>query len=259
MRTINIDGRTLQIAAISLDLDDTLWPIAPTIERAEACLHAWFETHFPAVARAYPVAVMRALREQIWLENPALQHDFTTTRLLSLRVAMLPFGAVEADVQVAFELFLAARHDVTLFPGALASLQSLAAHWPVVALTNGNADLSRAAELLKAMQAVTDGAQWSDLNWQFHAALYAPAQRARLLGLIKMLHINSDRYMRPQQFEPSAQARSLAEHQQLLDDCWQRDSASATQTLRLHLERAAVALVTYLKQRASPPSSQSSD
>jgi HAD superfamily hydrolase (TIGR01549 family) len=143
MRDIHIGGRTLQIAAISLDLDDTLWPIAPTIERAEACLHAWFETHFPAVATAYPVPTMRALRERIWLENPALQHDFTTTRLMSLRVAMLPFGALEADVHVAFELFFDARNDVTLFPGALASLQSLAAHWPVVALTNGNADLSR--------------------------------------------------------------------------------------------------------------------
>ena len=143
MRTIHIDGRTLQIAAISLDLDDTLWPIAPTIERAEARLHAWLEAHFPVVAQAYPVATMRALRERIWLENAALQHDFTATRLMSLRVAMLPLGALEADVHQAFELFLEARNDVTLFPGALASLQSLAAHWPVVALTNGNADLRR--------------------------------------------------------------------------------------------------------------------
>ena len=143
MRTIKIDGQTLQIAAISLDLDDTLWPIAPTIEHAEARLHAWFAAHFPGVAAAFPVPAMRALRERIWLENPNLQHDFTTTRVMSLRHAMLPFGALEADVQVAFEIFFAARHEVTLFPGALASLQALAARWPLVALTNGNADLSR--------------------------------------------------------------------------------------------------------------------
>ena len=143
MRTLTIGSRKLQIAAISLDLDDTLWPIAPTIERAEARLHAWLETHFPDVASAYPIATMRALRARIWLENPALQHDFTTTRLLSLRASMLPFGALEADVQTAFQIFFDARHEVTLFPGTRESLQRLAAHWPLVALTNGNADLSR--------------------------------------------------------------------------------------------------------------------
>ena len=143
MRTLKIAGRTLQIAAISLDLDDTLWPIAPTIERAEARLHVWLEANFPEVASTYPIATMRALRERIWLENPALQHDFTATRLLSLRASMLPLGALEADVQTAFQIFFDARHDVTLFPGTREALRRLAAHWPLVALTNGNADLNR--------------------------------------------------------------------------------------------------------------------
>ena len=143
MRTLNIDGRELQIAAISLDLDDTLWPIAPTIERAEMRLHAWFEAHFPEVAKAYPIASMRTLRERLWLENPALQHDFTATRLLSLRFAMLPLGALEADVQTAFAVFFDARHEVTLFPGTRESLRRLQEHWPLIALSNGNADLSR--------------------------------------------------------------------------------------------------------------------
>jgi len=143
MKTLTIGGRKRQIAAISLDLDDTLWPIAPTIERAEARLHAWFESYFPDVATTYPVSAMRALRERIWLENPALQHDFTATRLLSLRDAMLPLGALEADVQTAFGVFFDARHDVTLFPGTREALQRLAARWPLVALTNGNADLNR--------------------------------------------------------------------------------------------------------------------
>ena len=31
------------IQAITLDLDDTLWPIAPVIERAERILHEWCE------------------------------------------------------------------------------------------------------------------------------------------------------------------------------------------------------------------------
>ncbi len=143
MQTLTIGGQKRHITAISLDLDDTLWPIAPTIERAEARLHSWFKSHFPAVATNYPIAAMRTLRERIWLENPSLQHDFTATRLMSLRSAMLPLGALEADVHSAFEIFIDARHDVTLFPGTREALQRLAARWPLVALTNGNADLDR--------------------------------------------------------------------------------------------------------------------
>ena len=36
-----------RIQAISLDLDDTLWPVWPTIERAERALHDWLQRHAP--------------------------------------------------------------------------------------------------------------------------------------------------------------------------------------------------------------------
>ena len=39
-----------QIRAISLDLDDTLWPIWPTIAKAEATLLQWLGTHAPTTA-----------------------------------------------------------------------------------------------------------------------------------------------------------------------------------------------------------------
>jgi FMN hydrolase / 5-amino-6-(5-phospho-D-ribitylamino)uracil phosphatase len=142
MATLLLDG-VHPICGISLDLDDTLWPIAPTMARAEAVLHAWFERHHPQVAAAFSVPVMRQHREQIWQANPHLQHDFTATRLMSLRAAMLPFGASEADVTLAFEVYFAARNEVTLFPGAAVALGALAARLPIVSLSNGNADLQR--------------------------------------------------------------------------------------------------------------------
>ena len=39
-----------RIRAITLDLDDTLWPIWPTITRAENVLQAWLADHAPATA-----------------------------------------------------------------------------------------------------------------------------------------------------------------------------------------------------------------
>ena len=41
-----MDGKMLTERAfrlLTIDLDDTLWPCAPTIKRAEAVLYAWLE------------------------------------------------------------------------------------------------------------------------------------------------------------------------------------------------------------------------
>ena len=113
------------------------------MRRAEVVLHEWFEQHHPEVAAAFPVPVMRALRERIWAEHPHLQHDFTETRLISLRHAMLPLGAREADVRAAFEVFFECRNQVELFAGVNEALAKLSAKVPIISLSNGNADLRR--------------------------------------------------------------------------------------------------------------------
>src|SRR5690606_20427932 len=53
------------VRAITLDLDDTLWPFAPVGERIERVLDAWMHEHSPATALRFPAAAMRELREQI--------------------------------------------------------------------------------------------------------------------------------------------------------------------------------------------------
>ena len=42
----------MRVRAITLDLDDTLWPIEPVMLRAEQRLDAWLRTHCPPVATA---------------------------------------------------------------------------------------------------------------------------------------------------------------------------------------------------------------
>ena len=56
-----------RIHAITLDLDDTLWPIWPTIERAESALQAWLRQHAPADRRAVRRrrGALRELRDQM--------------------------------------------------------------------------------------------------------------------------------------------------------------------------------------------------
>lgn len=131
------------IRALTLDLDDTLWPVWPAIERAEQVLHDWLTEHAPATASRFDTAALRALREQVGREHPARSHDLSWLRLHSIRLALAAVGDDPALAEPAFDLFFAERQRVTLYPEVPGALAALAARWPLLALTNGNADLQR--------------------------------------------------------------------------------------------------------------------
>ncbi len=129
--------------ALTLDLDDTLWPIWPTIDRAESALHAWLRVHVPATAQRFDRAGLRSLRDVVAAENPHWLHDLSAIRAESLRRALLLAGDNPALSQAAFEVFFEARQQVVLYDDALAALERLSRRYPLMALTNGNADLDR--------------------------------------------------------------------------------------------------------------------
>ena len=133
-----------RIRAVSLDLDDTLWPIWPTIERAEQVLHVWLAIHAPRTAALFssPEA-LREIRVSMGQERPELKHDLSALRRESIRLALCRAGDDPHLAEPAFEVFFAERQKVTLFPDVLPALEFLAARYPLVSLSNGNADLAR--------------------------------------------------------------------------------------------------------------------
>ena len=78
-----------KISAITLDLDDTLWPIWPTIERAERVLHQWLSDHAPMTAALFasPQA-LREIRNEMAALRPDLHHDLSAMRRESIRMAL---------------------------------------------------------------------------------------------------------------------------------------------------------------------------
>jgi len=100
----------VQILAISLDLDDTLWPVEPAILNAERCLDAWLRERHPSVAATWPIPAMRELREAMSRERPDLSHDFTAQRLLTLARAFAACGVTREHVAPAFDVYYAARN-----------------------------------------------------------------------------------------------------------------------------------------------------
>lgn len=132
----------MPIRAITFDLDDTLWAIDPVIARAEEVLHAWFEVHWPELARRYPPPVLRALRDALAHRRPDLHHDFTALRRLSLEHAARDCGYDPALAKDAFEVLWKARNEVDLYPDVLPAFEALAGRYALAGLTNGNADVT---------------------------------------------------------------------------------------------------------------------
>lgn len=131
------------IRAITLDLDDTLWPIAPAIDRAEAALDAFLATHAPRTFARWPLAARRALRDAVDAEHPQLAHDFTRQRLITLERMLRDGGDDVALVDAAFEAYFAARCEVDHYPDSVPALERLAARVPLASISNGNACLAR--------------------------------------------------------------------------------------------------------------------
>jgi putative hydrolase of the HAD superfamily len=131
------------IRAVTFDLDDTLWDIWPTIERAEIQLHAWLHTRYPAITEQYTALQLRELANEIALQRQDIAHDRTFMRKEALRLAAKRAGCKDFCSESAFDIFLAARHEVEFFADVLPVLERLTSRYRLGALSNGNADIHR--------------------------------------------------------------------------------------------------------------------
>ena len=179
-----------KIRAIGLDLDDTLWPIWPTIERAEQQLNQWLSQHAPQTALVFADPQQRqALREAVVRARPQIGHDMSTLRRECLREGLRTCGEDPALAEPGFELFFEHRMRVELFADALPALQFLATRYPVIAISNGNADVARVgigAHFHASVSAHEFGVGKPDVRI-FHAAASAAGVRPD-----EVLHVGDD-------------------------------------------------------------------
>lgn len=129
------------IRAITLDLDDTLWEIAPVIRRAEAALWRWLEQNFPEVPGRFTTEAALELKARVLAENSERRHDLRFLRRTVLGRMAKEAGYGNELVEPAFGVFDAERNRVELYPDVVPALTLLAERFTVIALTNGNADL----------------------------------------------------------------------------------------------------------------------
>jgi putative hydrolase of the HAD superfamily len=127
--------------AILFDLDDTLWPIAPTILQAEESLFAWLREHAPRVAERFSIDTLRQARLELLARKPEFHLDLGKLRRAGLLAAFEQAGEDPSKVEHAMTQFFAARNAVIPFDDVVPGLIRLRDKVLIGSISNGNADL----------------------------------------------------------------------------------------------------------------------
>ncbi len=132
-----------EINAICIDLDNTLWPVDEVLRRAERVTFDWLSEHYPEVTRKHDLESMRRVRMQVARDLADKRHDLTHLRRQALLSHAEECGYGPELADGAYDVFFAARCDVSCFSEVENALALLAAAYPLLAVTNGNACLER--------------------------------------------------------------------------------------------------------------------
>lgn len=178
------------VAAISFDLDDTLWSFKHAVQRAEVVLHSWLCEHAPKTASILPGwQALSLLRSKYERSRPDLAFDYRALRVGSIYVALERAGEHTSLAESAYDVFYAARQKVEFYDDVLPALSWLAARFPLVAVTNGTADLALAgcsAFFRASLSARAFGAA------KPHASIFHQAARCVSVRPDQMLHVGDD-------------------------------------------------------------------
>ena len=130
------------IKAVLFDLDDTLWPLVPTLVKAEAVLYDWLSLHIPGVVQRFSNEELRELRMELLPTKPEYQFNVWALRHAALTHACHLTSENKELVDQAMAVFSDARNNVVLFDDVMPGLASLSKRYMIGSISNGFADLA---------------------------------------------------------------------------------------------------------------------
>lgn len=133
------------IKLLTFDLDNTLWEIDPVIIEAEKAMRAWIAEHVPEAVAHLEMDQLKQTYKHVLQQHPEVTHHPTNFRKKLLYQvftnASLKHEHAREMSEKAFSVFYKGRNQITLFHEAEGILATLSQRYPLIALTNGNANL----------------------------------------------------------------------------------------------------------------------
>ncbi|WP_192456462.1 5-amino-6-(5-phospho-D-ribitylamino)uracil phosphatase YigB [Musicola keenii] len=131
------------IGAMTFDLDDTLYDNHDVILRTERETLRFLQDYHPALA-LLTVDNLARLRQELRQQEPEIYHDVTYWRWRSVQLAMHRAGLTPSESHRGADAVMAEfahwRSRIEVPQETHDTLTALAQRWPLVAITNGNAD-----------------------------------------------------------------------------------------------------------------------
>lgn len=130
------------INVIAFDLDDTLWPCMPTIQRAEQVLYRWLQRYYPRITEGYDPEQLVAYRREFSRRDPRYAIDMTGMRLDFLQhLGETHDYDGEQLARKGFDVFFEVRQQVEFYDDVLPCLQRLQRKFRLGTISNGNASV----------------------------------------------------------------------------------------------------------------------
>lgn len=134
------------IAAMTFDLDDTLYDNREVIQRTQLESVRFLQALHPALS-AVQSSDLQRIREALREQEPEIYHDVTEWRRRAVEQLLCESGldaaTASSGAAQAMANFAHWRSQITPSQETHDTLRALSQRWPLVAITNGNADPSR--------------------------------------------------------------------------------------------------------------------
>ena len=189
----------MSIVALTFDLDDTLWPVKPTLIRAEKATRNWLKSHAPSIIDQFTLEDMLQVRMVLLEEQPDLAHQVSELRRRAMEKMALEAGysgnSASELAESAFDVFLSHRQQVDCFPGVIELLANLSENYVIGAISNGNADVFKtdlASYFNFSVSAETIGISKPDAAIFAHALEQVNAVSQQQCSASEIIHIGDD-------------------------------------------------------------------
>jgi len=180
------------IAALTFDLDDTLYDNRPVIDRTMQESLAFIRGYHPALAN-FDARMLQGWRDELLKSEPEIYHDVTEWRWRALEFGLHQAGLTAQEAangaDAAMANFAEWRSRIDVPQETHDTLTALAKKWPLVAITNGNAQpelFGLSGYFQFALRAGPDGRS------KPYADMYHLAAEKLNVPLAQILHVGDD-------------------------------------------------------------------
>lgn len=184
------------IHALSFDLDDTLYDNSQVITAAELAMQQRLTQLKPELAHNDPQYWWQQ-RKLLAAQDAEIRHDVSRWRLLAVEQGLVAQGLSTCEAgevaELALGAFLQERTNISVSAEVKQLLATLASRFPLVAITNGNADIQRmgiASYFQFALRAGPDGRMKPYPDLFQHAAKRLELEPGQILHIGD--HVRSD-------------------------------------------------------------------